>query len=100
MKGKRVITVSAISASTLYRNQSVRAATRPWRASSRVSSGATATAGLSGEVGASRMGGHGLPDKRLQLIAEHLAVELPGVPAQLDGIPGNVFCSTHRADQR
>jgi hypothetical protein len=35
----------------------------------------------SGEAGASRMGGDGLPDELLQLFAEYLAIELPRVGA-------------------
>src|ERR1051326_5265465 len=60
---------------------------------------ATAEAVSSGEADTSRMGGDGLPDKRQQLVAKDLAIELPGVLSQLQAVPVDRLGPPNCADQ-
>src|SRR5690349_21155982 len=68
------------------------------RGSCGVASGSEAPR-LSGEAGASRMGGDGLLEEREHLGAEYFAVKPPSVLPQAVAVPTDCLGATHRRDQ-
>src|SRR5438105_15377383 len=97
MNGSRDRTVAATRAAVAIGKGSIRV-----RELTRVVVGGPVTWGgakTSGEAGASRMCGDGLPDELQQPLAEDLSVECARVLAKLVRVPADHLCASDRADQ-